>query len=582
MDIVIKQKYQLTQLISEDLISYHYYAVNHQTGEPLQVWVYKDEYLNATLIRELIQASDRLVMMDNPYILAMLDYHYDGRYFFTIHEGNHDIKTLEAYIKEETKWNLTLVWKLLTQVMDALLSLETHRLFYGSLNLENVYITDENTIKLTKAILPTLIFKHVFKEFPVVEDCIFFAPEFIQRNEFTIQSDMYAFGVLVYSLLSRKWPYKYTPRVAELKKELLKNPRPFEPLSPSIPGKIEKLISICIQKDPSLRFSSFNELIQLYRDNTIEAYSPYGDTEPKKSIQKELKADIRRSRVQSVSQWVKGLAFSIIFFFACAGGYYLYMTYITAIPNTVVPNVVGLSLEEAEAQVKQNGLISVLAGERHHIGYEKGMVIEAKPPAGRQVKVNRTVRLFISKGVGEVLVPDLLGRQMDIARTIAKNRKLEMEIVDYSFSDTFHEGEILQQVTTPNTFISPSENIKVRVSKGYPFKVKVEKAIPNFFDSKKNKKMVTIRCWLPEDWTPKNIKVEYTLDNRATELVNRYILPGEEFSARHELIIGGKFNLLFNDELIASYLIKNDFESKSIEPELPSSNRVVSGNVQIN
>ena len=81
----------------------------------------------------------------------------------------------------------------------------------------------------------------------------------------------------------------------------------------------------------------------------------------------------------------------------------------TSIPEVAVPNLMGLTQEEAERIAKEYNLKSHNAGIRFHPNIEEGLVIETKPPAGRVVKENRVIRMYFSKGVGPILVPDLIG-----------------------------------------------------------------------------------------------------------------------------------------------------------------------------
>ena len=84
-----------------------------------------------------------------------------------------------------------------------------------------------------------------------------------------------------------------------------------------------------------------------------------------------------------------------------------------------VPNVVNLSVEEAEAVLKKNGLNFKWAAEgRYSNEIAANNVLIQMPVAGRTVKENRTVFLTLSKGRHEVSVPDLRGasqRQAEIS-----------------------------------------------------------------------------------------------------------------------------------------------------------------------
>lgn len=83
-----------------------------------------------------------------------------------------------------------------------------------------------------------------------------------------------------------------------------------------------------------------------------------------------------------------------------------------------VPDVVGLSADEAESTLQKAGLNVKWAAEGRYSGeVPANHVLTQMPVANRTVKENRTVLLTVSKGRQEVSVPDLRGssqRQAEI------------------------------------------------------------------------------------------------------------------------------------------------------------------------
>jgi serine/threonine-protein kinase len=87
--------------------------------------------------------------------------------------------------------------------------------------------------------------------------------------------------------------------------------------------------------------------------------------------------------------------------------------------TTLVPNVVGVPAEAAEAKLKEEGLNFKWAKEGRYSGIiPANEVLIQLPAAGKTVKKNRTIFLTLSKGMQEVLIPDLRGasqRQAEIS-----------------------------------------------------------------------------------------------------------------------------------------------------------------------
>lgn len=93
----------------------------------------------------------------------------------------------------------------------------------------------------------------------------------------TTKSDIYAFGVTLYLLLTRRLPFDTEAQVFMLS--------PVHPkiLTPTIPEKLDALIMRCLEKDPDMRYANFTilkeELIALFHGLCPEPYVVIGKQE---------------------------------------------------------------------------------------------------------------------------------------------------------------------------------------------------------------------------------------------------------------------------------------------------------------
>jgi eukaryotic-like serine/threonine-protein kinase len=85
-----------------------------------------------------------------------------------------------------------------------------------------------------------------------------------------------------------------------------------------------------------------------------------------------------------------------------------------------IPDVAGSSVEDATAALEDEGLKVEIASERVNSEFDKGMVAEMSPGAGKQAGTGDTVTLTLSKGPEMIEVPDVVGDSVDDAK-----RKLE-------------------------------------------------------------------------------------------------------------------------------------------------------------
>lgn len=85
-----------------------------------------------------------------------------------------------------------------------------------------------------------------------------------------------------------------------------------------------------------------------------------------------------------------------------------------------VPELSGASVDDATAELEEAGLEVEIASKEVNSEFDKGLVAEQSPGAGKQVGAGDTVTLTISKGPVMVEVPDVVGDSVDEA-----TRKLE-------------------------------------------------------------------------------------------------------------------------------------------------------------
>jgi Serine/threonine protein kinase len=254
---------------------------------------YKEEYLSSALVRSLIQKCEQLMSLNDPTILTLIDYYYDGKNFYAIYDYPEKYVTLETFLKKQSHWNVKVLWNISTQILSGLLKIEHEGLVYGNLNLSSILVSEDYKIKLTKVALPIEVMRTYWNDFQLIEDCIFYPPEFLKDQTYTTVSDVYSFGVLLYFLFSKSWPYQYVLKIQALKKELTKEPKPLKKNDDRIPNRLLGVVGQCLQHDPSARFQSFVSLIKTYK-GTLE-FDPISKTSSKK-LRDELETELEQEK----------------------------------------------------------------------------------------------------------------------------------------------------------------------------------------------------------------------------------------------------------------------------------------------
>ncbi len=81
----------------------------------------------------------------------------------------------------------------------------------------------------------------------------YMAPEQIEGGEITEQTDIYAFGIVLYEMLTGSVPFAASTPRAVLAKHLREPARPVRAVNPRVPGAVERVVMQALEKDPQAR-----------------------------------------------------------------------------------------------------------------------------------------------------------------------------------------------------------------------------------------------------------------------------------------------------------------------------------------
>jgi beta-lactam-binding protein with PASTA domain len=135
-----------------------------------------------------------------------------------------------------------------------------------------------------------------------------------------------------------------------------------------------------------------------------------------------------------------------------------------AISEVPLPNLVGMTGEEAQRTLQELGLAaktypSIVADAPINT------VTSQSPRAGFVVREGRSISLDINTPTN-VAVPSLVASTEEQARNVLQQLNLELGTVTYEFSNDIPEGQILSQNPPPNTEVPVQSSVSVAVSRG--------------------------------------------------------------------------------------------------------------------
>jgi serine/threonine-protein kinase len=143
---------------------------------------------------------------------------------------------------------------------------------------------------------------------------------------------------------------------------------------------------------------------------------------------------------------------------------YIYGTYLSSIPEVVVPDLTGQPLERAFKLLAELRLQSRHSGQVFDTSFAEGQVVSQRPEAGRKVKIGRTVYLITSSGKRHVAAPNLLGRPITQVEAVLAVKGLQLGEVQHDYTPELDPGIVLTQAPLPDEDMVAPGYVNVTIS----------------------------------------------------------------------------------------------------------------------
>ena len=131
-----------------------------------------------------------------------------------------------------------------------------------------------------------------------------------------------------------------------------------------------------------------------------------------------------------------------------------------------VPDLTGMPLAAALKMTRDYSLSLQVIDEKFHQDISKNHVISHNPPAGKQVKINRTIEVTLSKGAYLVEVPDVRGKEYREASIDLRNKGFSLGKRTYVHHEEVREEYIIAQNPSQGSLVPNEVAVDLLISKG--------------------------------------------------------------------------------------------------------------------
>ncbi|HFI0668273.1 TPA: Stk1 family PASTA domain-containing Ser/Thr kinase [Streptococcus suis] len=462
-------------------------------GEEVAVKVLRTNYQTDQIAVQRFQREARAMAdLDHPNIVRISDIgEEDGQQYLAMEYV--DGLDLKRYIKENAPLANDVAVRIMGQILLAMRMAHTRGIVHRDLKPQNVLLTKDGVAKVTDfGIAVAFAETSLTQTNSMLGSVHYLSPEQARGGKATIQSDIYAMGIILFEMLTGRIPYDGDSAVTIALQHFQKPLPSVREENANVPQALENVVLKATAKKLSERYKSVAEMyadlassLSVERRNEqrvfLEGNRVDTKTLPKLSqanvdtkvqeepIKSATKTDLKPIFKSNSKQTLKPrrgirtrykVLIGVILLTVAALGFLIYNT-----PATVqVPNVVGETLDVAKEKIEVSGLVVGNITEEASTEVKEGSVIRTTPEATASRRVGSKVDIVVAS-VAMVTVPDVSGNDADTAQ--AELEALGFKVTQKEeYSDSVDDGYVIKTDPVANSSKEKGSTVTIIVSKG--------------------------------------------------------------------------------------------------------------------
>ena len=470
-------------------------------GEEVAVKVLRTNYQTDPIAVARFQREARAMAdLDHPHIVRITDIgEEDGQQYLAMeYVAGLDLK---RYIKEHYPLSNEEAVRIMGQILLAMRLAHTRGIVHRDLKPQNILLTPDGTAKVTDfGIAVAFAETSLTQTNSMLGSVHYLSPEQARGSKATVQSDIYAMGIIFYEMLTGHIPYDGDSAVTIALQHFQKPLPSVIAENPSVPQALENVVIKATAKKLTDRYKSVAEMYvdlssslsynrrnepKLVFDDATKA-----DTKTLPKVSQSTLTSIPKVQTQSpkpqaakpsqqvsednyVTKPVKKRKFRVRYMILLASIVLVAASLIWILSRTpatiAIPDVAGQTVAEAKETLKKAnfeiGEEKTEASEK----VEEGRIIRTDPGAGTGRKEGTKINLVVSSGKQSFQLSNYIGRKStDVIAELKQNKVPENLIkIEEEESSESEAGTVLRQSPAAGTTydLSKASTITLTVAK---------------------------------------------------------------------------------------------------------------------
>lgn len=467
-------------------------------GEEVAVKVLRTNYQTDPIAVARFQREARAMAdLDHPHIVRITDIgEEDGQQYLAMeYVAGLDLK---RYIKEHYPLSNEEAVRIMGQILLAMRLAHTRGIVHRDLKPQNILLTPDGTAKVTDfGIAVAFAETSLTQTNSMLGSVHYLSPEQARGSKATVQSDIYAMGIIFYEMLTGHIPYDGDSAVTIALQHFQKPLPSVIAENPSVPQALENVVikatakkltdryksvaEMYVDLSSSLSYNRRNEPKLVFNDTTK------ADTKTLPKVSQSTLTSIPKVQTQSpkpqaakpsqqvsednyASKPVKKRKFRVRYMILLASIVLVAASLIWILSRTpatiAIPDVAGQTVAEAKETLKK---ANFEIGEEKSEASEKveeGRIIRTDPEAGKTRKEGSKINLVVSSGKQSFQLSNYIGRKSTDVIAELKQKKVPENLIkiEEEESSESEAGTVLRQSPAAGTTYDLSKALTITLT----------------------------------------------------------------------------------------------------------------------
>ena len=496
-------RYELLEKVGEGGMATVYKAKCHYLNRFVAIKILKDQFCSdKEFVEKFKREATSVASLSDNNIVNIYDVGSENNIHYIVMEYV-DGKTLKELIVEKGKIESKETVRISKQIASALVCAHRNNIIHRDIKPHNILVTKEGIIKVTDfGIAKASNSATITNSSKVMGSAHYFSPEQAKGGFVDSRTDIYSLGIVMYEMLVGKVPFDGESPVSVAVKHIQNEVVAPKEIDDKIPESLNSVVLKCLEKNPVKRYQTIKNLEEdLARIENNESILNGSSNISENDVTRVMDTAVINDKIKEMAQndeyedddeeyeddeyedeedeiedkkkrsnkgktnkkLILGIAMAVLFL--VVGSVSAYLAFNKSGGKKVeVPNVVGLTKEEAQKVLSEKKLKLVVA-QKVKNEKKEGTIIESYPKSGEKVAENSEVRVSISSG-NVVVVPNLKGMELEAAKKAIQDLKLKVGNVKYEFNDNVAAGKVISQTPDIDAELKEGEEISLVISNG--------------------------------------------------------------------------------------------------------------------